>query len=123
MEKILVTVLDAERVYDSGADSHSLSAERFYLAGTDAPVWIAVMRGEPLPQRSYNHVAFKIDESDFEKKLVAIRSWASMLDRRVPGSTEKRGRSTFHDEDNHLFELHTGTLVERLAAYRSLQRR
>jgi hypothetical protein len=34
--------------------------------------------------------------------------------RRVPGE----GRSLyFYDDDNHLFELHTGTLAERLERY------
>jgi len=33
MEQILVEVLDARRVYDSGEATHSLSPERYYLVG------------------------------------------------------------------------------------------
>jgi catechol 2,3-dioxygenase-like lactoylglutathione lyase family enzyme len=35
---------------------------------------------------------------------------------------EGEGRSLyFHDFDNHLFEVHTGTLEQRLATYAALQ--
>ncbi|MFL4466318.1 FosX/FosE/FosI family fosfomycin resistance thiol transferase, partial [Brucella melitensis] len=33
MEEILTTVFDARRVYDSGAETFSLSKERFFLIG------------------------------------------------------------------------------------------
>ncbi|WP_024585569.1 FosX/FosE/FosI family fosfomycin resistance hydrolase [Aliihoeflea sp. 2WW] len=118
METILTTVLDARKVYDSGADTFSLSRERFFLVGqrTNA-VWIAIMEGEPLPGRTYNHVAFKIPDTKYDDYLARVR--ALNLDlregrRRVHGE----GRSIyFHDHDNHLFELHTGTLAERLERY------
>jgi catechol 2,3-dioxygenase-like lactoylglutathione lyase family enzyme len=114
MEAFLRAIFDAERVYDSGADTHSLSRERFFLIGG---VWVATMEGDPLESRSYNHVAFKIPDSEFDayerrvrEQGVAVRVGRS----RIAGE----GRSLyFHDHDNHLFELHTGTLDERLAVY------
>lgn len=115
MESILVGALGATRLYDSGADTFSLGRERFYdLAG----LWIAVMEGESLPSRTYNHIAFKIRENDFESCLARITALG--LDVRPPRPrVEGEGRSIyFHDHDNHLFELHTGTLSERLARYR-----
>lgn len=41
------------------------------------------------------------------------------LERRPPRSrVEGEGQSVyFYDDDNHLFELHTGSLRERLSAY------
>ena len=72
MEAILTTVLGARKVYDSGDETFSLSRERFFLVGgttsgpnAPSPIWIAIMEGESLPSRTYNHVAFKISEADY----------------------------------------------------------
>ncbi|MEM7778106.1 MAG: FosX/FosE/FosI family fosfomycin resistance thiol transferase, partial [Pseudomonadota bacterium] len=63
MAAILTNVLGARELYASGDDTFSISRERFFdLAG----IWIATMEGEPLPARTYNHVAFKISEDDFD---------------------------------------------------------
>jgi catechol 2,3-dioxygenase-like lactoylglutathione lyase family enzyme len=124
MELILTTILGARRVYDSGDATFSLSRERFYLVGgspgnpdAPAPIWIATMEGEGLPSRSYNHVAFKIAEADYPALLERLRTLRLDVREsrpRVPGE----GRSIyFHDDDNHLFELHSGTLSERLERY------
>ncbi|QPH52580.1 FosX/FosE/FosI family fosfomycin resistance hydrolase [Pontivivens ytuae] len=107
-------VLGGRLVYDSGADTFSLSKERFYLVGD---VWLATMEGAPLAERTYNHVAFRIDESEFEARQAAIEALG--LDLRPPRPRiEGEGRSLyFHSADGHLLELHTGTLDQRLAAY------
>lgn len=114
MEAFLTTIFDAEKVYDSGDSTHSLSRERFFLI---AGIWFATMEGEPLPEKTYNHVAFKIPDSEFEAYEERIRALG--VDVRTSRSRIKgEARSIyFHDHDNHLFELHTGTLPERLKAY------
>ena len=63
MEKLLVTVLDARKTYDSGDDTFSLSKERFFDIGG---LWVATMVGKPLPAKTYNHVAFQIADSDYD---------------------------------------------------------
>jgi catechol 2,3-dioxygenase-like lactoylglutathione lyase family enzyme len=124
MERLLSTILGAKKVYDSGSDTFSLSKERFFLVGQEngnpdapAPIWVAIMEGEPLERRTYNHVAFVISEDQYEFALQQIKLIGLDVREgrsRVPGE----GRSIyFHDHDNHLFELHTGTLTERLARY------
>ena len=114
MSAILIGVFDAREVYDSGARQFSLSREKFFLIGD---LWIAIMEGEPLPERSYNHIAFKIDDADFDR--YAERVGKLGLDMRSPRPrVEGEGRSIyFYDDDHHMFELHTGTLTERLARY------
>ena len=114
MEEVLTNVLGATKTYDSGDGTHSLSRERFFdVAG----LWIAVMEGEPLPARSYNHVAFKIDADDYDMYLGRIRDLGLDL-REGRSRIDGEGQSIyFHDHDNHLFELHTGTLTDRLATY------
>lgn len=108
-------IFDAKEVYSSGDDTFSLSPEKFFLIHDQ---WIAVMEGEALPVRSYNHMAFKIAEEDVE--LYQVRIQALGLECRTPRPrVPGEGRSIyFYDFDNHLFELHTGTLEERLACYR-----
>lgn len=114
MEEILTRVLGARKVYDSGEDTFSLSKERFFdLAG----LWIAAMEGEPLPSETYNHVAFKIDEADYDDYLERIAALGLKLREGRP-RVEGEGRSIyFYDHDKHLFELHTGTLEARLKRY------
>jgi catechol 2,3-dioxygenase-like lactoylglutathione lyase family enzyme len=116
MEEILVGVLGARKVYDSGAETFSLSEERFFLVGGDH-LWIAIMKGEPLAARTYNHIAFKIDAEDIEHYRERIASLGLEV-RESRTRVDGEGRSLyFHDRDNHLFELHTGTLGERLERY------
>lgn len=114
MEEILTRVLGARKVYDSGEDTFSLSTERFFdLAG----LWIATMEGEALPSETYNHVAFKIGEADYDDYLDRIAALGLKLREGRP-RVEGEGRSIyFYDHDNHLFELHTGTLEARLKRY------
>ena len=76
------------------------------------------MEGEPLPTRTYNHVAFRIAPEEYHRCLEAVRSLGLELRESRP-RVAGEGRSIyFYDDDNHLFELHTGTLNERLARYR-----
>lgn len=114
MQVILERVLHARCVYRSGAREFSIAPERFFLVGQ---IWVATMLGEPLAQRSYNHVAFQVADSDLDARRTAILDLGLDLrpERpRVPGE----GRSVyFYTPDNHLIELHTGTLDARLARY------
>lgn len=74
------------------------------------------MQGEPI-ERSYRHVAFSVDEdllALYESRLIAAGVEVKPPRPRVQGE----GRSLyFYDFDNNLFELHTGTLHERLEGY------
>lgn len=114
MTRLLEGVFDARAVYASDAERFSLSREKFFLIGD---IWIAIMEGEALPERSYNHIAFKIADTDFDR--YAERVGRLGLEMHPPRPrVEGEGRSIyFYDDDNHMFELHTGTLTERLARY------
>jgi catechol 2,3-dioxygenase-like lactoylglutathione lyase family enzyme len=111
---MLRAVLDARELYSSGGVTFSRSREMFLdVAG----VWIAIMEGEALPARSYNHIAFKIPEAEFDAFDRRVRQAGVEVAPPRP-RVEGEGRSIyFHDFDNHLFELHTGTLGERLERY------
>lgn len=75
------------------------------------------MEGEPLAEKTYNHVAFKIAEQDFEQYIDRLNS-INVEFNQGRSRVEGEGRSLyFDDSDNHLFELHTGTLEQRLATY------
>jgi fosfomycin resistance protein FosX len=108
------TVFGAKIIYFSGKAIFSVSSEMFLDIGG---VWIAIMEGNRPSARSYDHVAFKIDEADFEACLARVRQ--SGVEVREPRPrVEGEGRSIyFYDFDDHLFELHTGTRPERLARY------
>jgi catechol 2,3-dioxygenase-like lactoylglutathione lyase family enzyme len=114
MEQILTTVLDAQKIYDSGDTTFSLSQERFFNIGG---VWVATMEGAALTDKTYNHVAFKMAPQDYDDRLQRIKSLG--LDVREGRSrVQGEGHSIyFYDDDNHMFELHSGTLDERLRRY------
>jgi catechol 2,3-dioxygenase-like lactoylglutathione lyase family enzyme len=111
---MLEYIFDAEEVYSSGDITHSYSKEKYFSIDG---IWIAIMQGESLPEKSYNHVAFKISEKDYDIYLERIKT----LGLEIKAARDRilgEGRSIyFYDYDNHLFELHTGLLEERLREY------
>jgi fosfomycin resistance protein FosX len=114
MALIITQVLGGEEVYSSGDNTFSTSREKFFVVGG---IWIAIMEGESLPTRTYNHVAFKVPDAQLDTARIAAKKLG--LDVRPPRPrVDGEGQSLyFHDYDNHLFELHTGTLEERLRRY------
>ncbi len=112
--KLLCDGLGAEEVYHSGDKTFSFAREKFFVLGG---VWLAAMEGTPPTERSYRHVAFKVDEAElplFEARLRALGIEVKPPRPRVEGE----GLSLyFYDFDNHLFELHTGTIEQRIELY------
>lgn len=117
MAAFLCDGLGAREVYDSVGRNRSLSREKFFVL---AGVWIAAMEGEPPWQRSYQHVAFSVDEADLPAYRARLQALG--VEVRPPRSRiDGEGQSLyFYDFDDHLFELHTGTLEQRLERYAAL---
>ena len=116
MATLLCKGLGAREIYDSADQNHSLSREKFFVLGG---VWIAAMEGEPPAQRSYQHVAFSVNDVDLPRYQANLQALGVEI--RPPRSRVKgEGQSLyFYDFDNHLFELHAGTLEQRLVRYSS----
>lgn len=112
--KFFTDIFQAKEVYSSGDKGFSLSREKFFMIGD---VWICTMEGEPLAERTYNHLAFQISEQDFEAYLSRIKALGVDIKPERPRVCGEGRSIYFYDFDNHLFELHTGTLEERLKTY------
>ena len=112
--RLLVDGLGAREVYDSGERTHSLSPEKFFVLGG---VWLVAMEGEPPAERSYRHVAFQVDAEDLPGYRTRLERLGVEIRPPRPRSEGEGESLYFHDFDNHLFELHAGTLDARLAAY------
>jgi fosfomycin resistance protein FosX len=114
MSNLLTTVFAAKEVYSSNEKTFSISKEKFFLIND---LWIAIMEGQSLPEKTYNHVAFQISDENFdelEQRIMSLGLEVREGRKRKAGE----GRSLyFFDYDNHLFELHAGTLEQRLQAY------
>ncbi len=117
MAIILTEGLGGKEIYNSGDKTFSSAPEKFFLIGD---IWLAIMQGNTEIPRSYNHIAFKVSDADID--VYTDRLTALGLEFKPPRSRiEGEGRSVyFYDDDNHLFELHTGTLSERLRHYKTL---
>ena len=111
---IITQVFGGKQTYNSGNKTFSISKERFFDING---LWFVLMEGKELPEKSYNHIAFKVKAGDlagYEKKVKSLGLEIKDSRPRNP----KEGESLyFYDYDNHLFELHTGTLDERLEFY------
>ena len=106
----LTRIFEAKEVYSS-------STAKYFLVND---LWIALNKGEPLTERTYNHVAFQISEDDIEKYTHRIKCVGAEI-RPSRSRVDGEGHSIyFYDFDNHLFELQTGSLSERLANYNQL---
>jgi len=114
MSHFLKTIFDAQEVYSSADKTFSISREKFFLIND---IWLAIMEGEPLSAKTYNHVAFKIPQEEFDKYIERERTLGIEIHKgrsRVPG---EGNALYFYDYDNHLFEFTTGTLQQRLEQY------
>ncbi len=114
MATLLCEGLGAQEVYDSKDRNFSLSREKFFVvAGT----WLAVMAGEPPVERSYRHLAFKVSPEDLPRFELRLRALGVEIRPPRPRVDGEGVSLYFYDFDNHLFELHTGTLEQRLRRY------
>ncbi|MCL2574665.1 MAG: VOC family protein [Defluviitaleaceae bacterium] len=107
--QFLIKIFDAKEVHSKD------NTIKYFLIGD---LWIALNKGEPLSERTYNHIAFKIQECDIDNYIARIKEAGAEIKSGRPNRKASEGRSIyFYDFDNHLFELHTGTLSERLKSY------
>ncbi|WP_433750103.1 metallothiol transferase FosB [Paenibacillus amylolyticus] len=89
----------------------------FELAG----LWIALNQEDVIrnyTERTYTHIAFTVTEEEFDASVQQLRAAGADI---LPGrSRDSRDALSvyFTDPDGHLFELHTGTLKQRLDYYR-----
>jgi catechol 2,3-dioxygenase-like lactoylglutathione lyase family enzyme len=114
MARLMCEGLGGREVYDSQRKNFSLSHEKFFLVGG---IWIAAMQGDAPDQKSYSHLAFKVSEEALPILEQRLRKLGVEIKPPRP-RVEGEGQSLyFYDFDHHLFELHTGTLAQRLQRY------
>ena len=111
--KLLSEGLGALEVYDSQGKNFSISDEKFFLLGN---IWLVAMRGE-ITQRSYRHIAFQVASVDMPKIEKKLRKLGAEIAFSRPRAREEGKSLYFYDYDNNLFELHSGTLEQRLPYY------
>ncbi|EIA7780957.1 FosX/FosE/FosI family fosfomycin resistance thiol transferase [Listeria monocytogenes] len=107
-------IFNAEEIYSSGDQTFSLSKEKFFLI---AGLWICIMEGDSLQEQTYNHIAFRIQSEEVDEYIERIKSLGVEIKPARPRVQGEGSSIYFYDFDNHLFELHTGTLEERLKRY------
>jgi hypothetical protein len=114
MTELIELVFDGRELHASVERTFSVAGEKFFLVGD---FWIAVMEGELLKERSYNRFVFKILPDALPEYRVRIERLGLTIGESRPRVDGEGHSIYFYDDDNHLFELHTGTLQEHLRRY------
>ncbi|WP_145325609.1 MULTISPECIES: metallothiol transferase FosB [Paenibacillus] len=89
----------------------------FELAG----LWIALNQEDVIrnyTERTYTHIAFTVKEEEFEESVQHLRAAGADILPGRPRDPRDAASVYFTDPDGHLFELHTGTMKQRLDYYR-----
>lgn len=117
---MLKSIFNAQEIYSSDSVQFSIHPEKFFLIEN---LWIALMEDTSTNlNKTYNHIAFKIEYDELDDYIQRIENVNLKIEE---GRSRIQGEGAsiyFYDYDNHLFELHTGTLNERLKKYASFDK-
>ncbi|MDN3017372.1 FosM family fosfomycin resistance protein [Paenibacillus sp. BSR1-1] len=107
-----------QQVFDAKLLVKGRSTAYFDLNGN----WLALNEERDIPRneiyQSYTHIAFSIDEADFNKMTEKLKGLnVNILPSRQRDEKDKKS-IYFTDPDGHKFEFHTGTLQDRLDYYK-----
>lgn len=107
-----------EQVFEATLCVKGIKLAYFDMGG----IWIALNQEEverDQANRTYTHIAFTIAEEDFDAFMERLHHLqVEVLPGRVRDIRDRKS-IYFLDPDGHIFEFHTGTLVDRLDYYRS----